>query len=72
MEGFVRMIGALKHKESCRVKTVDLSGRSSAYTVKTDHTYWPGYEVYRKDGKWVQRILGGVLDEQPANAPSSA
>ncbi len=55
--GFVALIETLKHGQSCRVKTVDLSGRTSAYTVRTDHNYWRSYEVFRKDGRWVQRVL---------------
>ena len=58
MRSFVGLIEKLHHGESCRVKTVDLAGRTSAYTVKTDHAYWRSYEVVRKDGKWVQRVLG--------------
>ena len=60
---FVALISKLRHSESCRVKTVDLSGRVSAYTVKTDHNYWRSYEVYRSGELWVQR----VLPEPPAD-----
>ena len=56
--GFVRLINGLKHGESCRVKTCDLTGRVSAYTLKTDHWYWRSYEVKREQGEWVQRFLG--------------
>ena len=55
--GFVRLITKLKHGESCRVKTCDLTGRVSAYTLKTDHWYWRAYEVSREEGEWVQRII---------------
>ena len=54
---FLRLIGKLRHNESCRVKTVDLAGRVSAYTVKTDHNYWRAYELYRSGGKWVQAVI---------------
>ena len=54
---FVEVVRTLKHGESCRVKTVDLSGRTSAYTVKTDHNYWRPYTVFREAGQWVQKPL---------------
>ena len=55
--GFVRLIQRLKHGESCRVKTCDLTGRVSAFTLKTDHWYWRSYEVAREHGEWVQRVI---------------
>ena len=55
--GFVRLIQRLRHGQSCRVKTCDLTGRVSAYTLKTDHRYWRSYEVSRADGEWVQRVI---------------
>ena len=39
------------------MRTVDLSGRGSAYTLKTDHSYWRSTEVCRRDGQWVQTVL---------------
>ena len=57
MVGFLDLIRTQRHGESCRVKTVDLSGRTSAYTLKTDHNYWRAYELAREDGRWVQRVL---------------
>ena len=50
-------IHRLKHGESCRVKTCDLSARTSAYTLKTDHAYWRAYEVKRENGEWLQRVF---------------
>ena len=55
--GFVRLIRELRHGDSVRVKTVDLTGRTSAYTLKTDHNYWRHYEVKREGGEWVQRTF---------------
>ena len=57
--GFVKLIGRVEHGESCRVKTCDLTGRISAYTLKTDYLYWRSYEVKRDKGEWRQRFLGG-------------
>ncbi len=57
MSGFVELIQTLRHGESCRVKTCDLTGRASAYTLKTDHAYWRAYEVKREKGLWVQRTF---------------
>ena len=57
MQGFVELIQTLRHGESCRVKTCDLTGRASAYTLKTDHNYWRAYEVKREKGEWVQRTF---------------
>ena len=55
--GFTALIQKLHHGESVRVKTVDLTGLTSAYTLKTDHTYWKAYEVKREHGEWVQRVF---------------
>ena len=56
--GFVAMIETLKHGESCRVRTCDLTGRVSAYTLKTDHMYWSSFEVKREGTRWHHRHLG--------------
>jgi hypothetical protein len=57
LPGFVKLISKIRHGQSCRVKCCDLTGRVSAYTVKTDHAYWRSYEVARDGGEWVQRVI---------------
>ena len=57
IHGFVRLIKQLKHGAPCRVKTVDLSSKTSVYTLKTDHNYWRSYEVRRVGGGWEQTVF---------------
>ena len=54
---------AIPHGANVRVKTCDLNGKVAAYTVKTDHNYWRGYEVFHGGAErgWVLRSL---VDEQ--------
>lgn len=54
---FLDVARKLPHGASVRLKTCDLNGKVAMYTVKTDHNYWRGYEVFANDGKWVLRGL---------------
>jgi len=62
LPGFVKRITSIRHNTSCRVKTCDLTGRVSAYTLKTDHMYWRSYEMKREGGEWVQRVIPEPAD----------
>jgi len=57
LPSFLALVEQLPHAANVRVKTCDLNGKVAAYTVKTDHNYWRGYEVFRRDGQWVWRSL---------------
>jgi len=57
MPAFRRMIEGLRHNTSVRVKTCDLNGKQTAYTLKTDHNYWRSYEVYRRGDEWVLHVI---------------
>ena len=62
--GFIQVIQGLTHGESCRVRTCDLTGRVMAYTLKTDHLYWPSFEVKRDGTRWHHRSLGTPAAEE--------
>ena len=57
LPGFLKMIEGITNNSNVRVKTCDLNGKHSAYTLKTDHNYWRSYEVYRKGDRWVLHVI---------------
>eukprot|EP00308_Calcidiscus_leptoporus_P026922 CAMPEP_0119392836 /NCGR_PEP_ID=MMETSP1334-20130426/122891_1 /TAXON_ID=127549 /ORGANISM="Calcidiscus leptoporus, Strain RCC1130" /LENGTH=124 /DNA_ID=CAMNT_0007415749 /DNA_START=21 /DNA_END=395 /DNA_ORIENTATION=- len=59
---FVSLVQQLPHGANVRVKTCDLNGKVAAYTIKTDHLYWRGYEVFCERGRWVHRTLDEPTD----------
>jgi len=60
--GFVELVRELPHGANVRVKLVDLNGKTSAFSLKTDHNYWRGYAVHLAGEQWVLR----ALNEPPA------
>ena len=54
---FLDLVRNIEHGANVRVKTCDLNGKHSAYTLKTDHNYWRSYEVYRKQDDWVLHVI---------------
>ena len=56
LAGFVELVRELPHK------LVDLNGKTSAFSLKTDHNYWRGYAVHLAGEQWVLR----ALNEPPA------
>jgi len=65
---FLELIQRLTHGTDVRVKTCDLNGKLTAYTLKTDHNYWRSYEVYRKEDEWVLHVLAEPNSSSPAAA----
>ncbi|EOD16445.1 hypothetical protein EMIHUDRAFT_245118 [Emiliania huxleyi CCMP1516] len=62
LAGFVELVRELPHGANVRVKLVDLNGKTSAFSLKTDHNYWRGYAVHLAGEQWVLR----ALNEPPA------
>ena len=60
LAAFLNLVKTIEHGANVRVKTCDLNGRIAAYTLKTDHHYWKGYQVYASAaGGWV---LKGITE----------
>ena len=61
LRGFLAIVQAIPHGANVRIKTCDLNGKLFAHTVKTDHNYWRGYQLYFEEGSWVHKSM----DEPP-------
>jgi len=60
LASFLASAKKLAHGATVRVKTCDLNGKKAVFTLKTDHNYWRGYEVFAEGDQWVQRIYDEV------------
>ncbi|MCF6236241.1 MAG: trypsin-like peptidase domain-containing protein [Gammaproteobacteria bacterium] len=49
LDAFLSVVQTKKHRDSVRLKVVDLNGRENIVTLKLDLNYWPTYEL-----KWTQ------------------
>jgi len=66
LTAFLELARTLPHGANVRLKTCDLNGKIGMYTVKTDHNYWRGYEVFADqhyEHKWVLRMLNEPREE---------
>ncbi len=53
LDTFLSVVKTKKHRESVRLKVVDLNGRENIVTLKLDLNYWPTYELkWTKEDDW--------------------
>jgi S1-C subfamily serine protease len=60
LDDFIKVIKKYQRKEYIRIKAKDLIDREGIITLKQDLHYWPTREIYRENGKWSSRQLGGA------------
>ena len=52
LDAFLAVVTQLEDNAPVRLMTVDLTGKSSAHTLKTDHHYWPTLQLRYMGGTW--------------------
>jgi S1-C subfamily serine protease len=69
LDSFVAAVANKSDRESVRIKTVTWNDQVEVLTLKTDHRYWPAYELRRVDDQWrrspigpAPAVAGGVID----------
>jgi len=69
LDTFVAAVANKSDRESVHIKTVTWNDQVEVLTLKTDHRYWPAYELRRVDDQWrrspigpAPAVAGGVID----------
>jgi S1-C subfamily serine protease len=52
LDAFLAAVGERRDRESVRLRTLDLEGRTDVITLKLDHRYWPPAELRRGPDGW--------------------
>ena len=58
LDAFIEAMGTRSDRDSVRLKTIDLDGRTSVTTLKLDLEYWPTAEVRQTADGWRVKPIG--------------
>ncbi len=54
MAAFAEAVAGRKHRQTVRLRVLNLNNQDQVLTLKLDNAYWPGYELRKQDGRWLR------------------